>query len=365
MNLIVYVVFSFVGYFLVFNLCKRYTSLRTTISFICGILALSSLLVYGFSRYKETYDIPVGSIVGMIWSPLLVLLTVERQTYGRYYLFFLLLLLALVLGSVGVFIYVPSHLEQVEEIALKINFLSCLGFGSYGYLHYINKKMKTKDQEVAILCYVVLLFLATFFLSILLLDGIQYVVDVNELFLLFSFSVLFLSFCYECTIWLAIKEEKLNRSSKKMKWKYFQETNIILAKSIAKQEEKKLKKPSPRQPVSDSFAIDSKVVKQLLYVNLIDTELFLDHNLTLSKLADLTQLNKAKLNDYFKNSESMSFKQYINRLKVEYAINVIREREKNITVEELTFVCGFNTRLSFYRAFVYFYGFAPSELLND
>ncbi|WP_255493782.1 AraC family transcriptional regulator [Myroides sp. WP-1] len=365
MNLIVFVVFSFVGYFLMFGLCKGYTTLRTNISFICAILVLSSLVIYGLSMYEETCNIPVGSVLSLILGPLLLLLTVEQQKYERYYLCFTLFFIVLVIGSVLVYLYVPTHIEQVEETALKMNFLNCLGFGSYGYLNYINKKKNTKDQEVAILCYVVLLFLSTFFFSAILLREIEYFIDVNVLFLMFGLSVIFFSFLYECTIWLTVKEKELNQTSNKLKWKYFQETNVILEKSGTKLDEKKMKKENLKQLNTDSFAIDPKVVKQVLYVNLIETGLFLDNNLTLTKLAELTQLNKGKLNDYFKNSESMSFKQYINRLKVEHAINVIREREKNITVEELTFVCGFNTRLSFYRAFVYFYGFAPSELLSD
>ena len=107
-----------------------------------------------------------------------------------------------------------------------------------------------------------------------------------------------------------------------------------------------------------------KALQKLLYTHVIDTKLFLDANLTLSKVVNLLKVDKSKLTGYFKHSASLSFKQYINRLRIEYAITIIRERERDVTVEELTFLCGFNSRLSFYRAFVYFYGFAPSALLK-
>ncbi|WP_353162153.1 AraC family transcriptional regulator [Myroides odoratus] len=107
------------------------------------------------------------------------------------------------------------------------------------------------------------------------------------------------------------------------------------------------------------------VLQNLLYVQVIDKQLFLDSTVTLTEVANILKVDKNKLIAYFKYSASSSFKLYINRLRVEHAFNIIREREKDITVEELTFLCGFNTRLSFYRAFVYFYGFAPSELLKN
>lgn len=111
--------------------------------------------------------------------------------------------------------------------------------------------------------------------------------------------------------------------------------------------------------------VEVHVLQNLLYVQVIDKQLFLDSTVTLTEVANILKVDKNKLIAYFKYSASSSFKLYINRLRVEHAFNIIREREKDITVEELTFLCGFNTRLSFYRAFVYFYGFAPSELLKN
>lgn len=134
-----------------------------------------------------------------------------------------------------------------------------------------------------------------------------------------------------------------------------------------------LKKESVRlKPKENIVAVTSaiatvaevKALQALLYTHVIDTKLFLEANLTLSKVVNLLKVDKNKLRDYFKHSASVNFKQYINRLRIEYAITIIRNRERDVTVEELSFLCGFNSRLSFYRAFVYFYGFAPSALLK-
>lgn len=113
----------------------------------------------------------------------------------------------------------------------------------------------------------------------------------------------------------------------------------------------------------ESTTNPTAAIRERLSSRLIDTRLFLNPTLNLDQVVDLVQIPKNDLIRFFKASQAVTFKQYINRLKVEYAVLLIREREESYTVEELSLLCGFNTRLSFYRAFVEVYGFAPSEIL--
>nr|WP_255669548.1 AraC family transcriptional regulator [Myroides oncorhynchi] len=106
------------------------------------------------------------------------------------------------------------------------------------------------------------------------------------------------------------------------------------------------------------------VIRQKLFEQLIESKLYLNVDLTLQKLSEVLEIDKKELSEYFKESNSISFRQYINRLRVEYAVGLIKEKNKDVTVEELTSFCGFNNRLSFYRAFVQVYGFPPSALLS-
>jgi len=107
-----------------------------------------------------------------------------------------------------------------------------------------------------------------------------------------------------------------------------------------------------------------QAIRKAIMTELIETRLFLDPCFNLDQLSSLICFSKADLVEFFKESASSTFKQYMNRLKVEYAILVIAENEENYTVEELSLLCGFNTRLSFYRAFMHVYGFPPSALLG-
>lgn len=366
MNVIFVVVLGFLGYTLLFSLKKSKTILSVNILYISSLLTLFSLFVYGIAHYDVTRNLPLGMLFSCLNGPLLLLLTVEKQRSLWYFLTIALVLLVLLGGFFYCYYFFYEYINQFKIVSMIVSILTAIGFGSYGYFNYINEKQHTKYQEAVILFYVVLLFLFAFVFSSALLKGDESLMNSNLLFLWYSLCVLVYAYFHEGVIFVRHYQQKQPASVKILKWKYFQGTNVMITKNMTQDKEVAEKKEKGKEVTrSEAYFLDPTLLKQVLYTKIIETELFLDHNLTLHKVAELTLVDKNKLNDYFKKSKSSSFKQYINRLKVEYAINVIREREKNITVEELTVVCGFNTRLSFYRAFVYFYGFAPSELLND
>lgn len=366
MHVIFVVVLGFIGYALLFFLKKRKTILSVNILYISSLLTLFSLFVYGISHYEIGRDLPLGILFSCLNGPLLLLLTVEKQRSLGYFLALALALLVFLGGFFYCYFFFPEHIKQFNAIIQLVSILTAVGFGSYGYLNFINNKEHTKYQEVAILYYVVLLFVFAFLFSSAWLKGGERFMNNNSLFLCYGLCILLYAYFHEGIIFIRQYQQKKTTSAKILKWKYFQGTNVMITRKVVQGKEAAEKKEKGKEVIrSEASFLDPTLLKQLLYTKIIETGLFLDHNLTLHKVAELTLVDKNKLNDYFKKSQSSSFKQYINRLKVEYAINVIREREKNITVEELTVVCGFNTRLSFYRAFVYFYGFAPSELLTD
>lgn len=365
MNVIFFVVLGFMGHTLMFFLQKNKTILSINLLVISSFLAFFSLLVYGASLFEFTPDLSLGILFSCLSGPFLLLLTVEKRRSWRYYVAVAGLLFVLLLAYGYSSYFYPENVNQFKAALLALSIFITLGFGSYGYLNYINDKGHTKNQAAAILFYVVLLFVSLFFFSSALLKGGEALNCSDFIFSLFSLGVCIYACGNEVVNFVQQNKQSQPTASKKLKWKYFQGTNVTITRN-AEQAQRGAKKETVKGGARpEETFLDPTLVKQALFTKVIETGLFLDNNLTLFKVAELTQIDKNKLHDYFKKSESSSFKQYINRLKVEYAINVIREKEKDITVEELTVVCGFNTRLSFYRAFVYFYGFPPSELLND
>lgn len=359
------IILSFIAYMILYFLQKNQTVLRSTIFLICSLLTLCSLLVFCSTQVEIFCSIPLGTICSIVIGPIFLFLLTPDKFDTTKFLYFVLGI-GLIGGSFYfITLYSSYDLALIEQFVIASLVLSCISFGSYGYLEYINYPKHLMKQKKEILFYLLLLFCCTFFFSILLIEKKQNIFEANRIFSIYSFCFIVYAFLSELLIFYVgfdldrfiTKFLEQNRSGDvtvvdSIASLSLRETTIYMEKERAKRIDEK--------QITDRIALS-----HLLYKEVIDTKLFLQSNLTLADLSDQINTDKNKLIHYFKQSASLNFKQYINRLKIEYAITVIEEREKDVTVEELTIICGFNTRLSFYRAFVYFYGFAPSALLED
>ncbi len=114
---------------------------------------------------------------------------------------------------------------------------------------------------------------------------------------------------------------------------------------------------------------EAQTTGSLLNIYLIENKMFLNPNLTLDDVAFGTKISKPQLTAYFKKTQASNFNQYVNRLRVEYAVILLQDihhlNEEDISIEQLALQSGFNSRVTFYRAFVGIYGFPPSELIKN
>ena len=77
----------------------------------------------------------------------------------------------------------------------------------------------------------------------------------------------------------------------------------------------------------------------------------LTHDITLSGLAEKFGYSKTYLSSLFNGYTGMHFRDYINRARVELAISMLAEKEKNSeTVLSIAGKCGFDSPNTFYRA---------------
>lgn len=81
------------------------------------------------------------------------------------------------------------------------------------------------------------------------------------------------------------------------------------------------------------------------------------NNLTLTNTAEKLYLSKYQLSRIFSNRINMNFKEYLNRLRLEYVIQKMKTTEDNITVIALE--AGFDSIRTFNRAFHKIYNMAP------
>lgn len=94
---------------------------------------------------------------------------------------------------------------------------------------------------------------------------------------------------------------------------------------------------------------------------LIDTKLFLNPSVSLDMLAAQTSIPRHQLTQIFSMHYGKSFYQFIAGMRIEYAIKEITKLEETVTLDSLSYACGFNSKTSFNRYFKAYTGMTPSE----
>ncbi|MDM1407123.1 AraC family transcriptional regulator [Myroides sp. DF42-4-2] len=262
------------------------------------------------------------------------------------------------------------------EVILLISVLSFV-YGCYGYWCLIGGRVSSGLKQY-IAFYIVTLFCVSISFMIAYLYRFPLFSYLNFLFYFTGLSLLFIAFLNE------LKEfvyAKFSLSRSRITGQMEREASSLfgaMALDVSIPNKEKMSIWSTQYGIrSDVFQLDrtsvgekesiecrTHEIRQVMTAKLIESRLFLDPVLNLEQLTIILGFPKAELLEFFKESSSLTFKQYINRLRVEYAILMIKDNEENYTVEELSLLCGFNTRLSFYRAFVEVFGFAPSEIMS-
>lgn len=92
----------------------------------------------------------------------------------------------------------------------------------------------------------------------------------------------------------------------------------------------------------------------------IDTRrLYLNPRLTIVDMAAECGTNRTHLSQFFNNELGLSFRDYINRCRVEHAVRLMAEH--NYKIEELALLAGFGSTTTFYRAFAKEKGETPQR----
>ena len=89
--------------------------------------------------------------------------------------------------------------------------------------------------------------------------------------------------------------------------------------------------------------------------------LFTDSFLKRKDVAQIIGISDRALHDCIKNNTGMSFTDYINSLRLQYACELLLQDHKKQTIEAISHEAGFNTRMTFYRFLREKYGLTPDE----
>ena len=94
-----------------------------------------------------------------------------------------------------------------------------------------------------------------------------------------------------------------------------------------------------------------------------ERKLYLNPGLTIIDLATECGTNRTHLSQFFNNELGVSFRDYINRCRIEYAAQLLEKQDYKF--EELALVAGFGSTTTFYRAFAKEKGMTPQQWLES
>ncbi|WP_047545503.1 helix-turn-helix domain-containing protein [Psychroserpens sp. Hel_I_66] len=120
------------------------------------------------------------------------------------------------------------------------------------------------------------------------------------------------------------------------------------------------KKSVKRAPISESKT--KHIIIERLKQYLENEKRFLDSSLTLEKTADTLELSQGHLSKIINTELEISFKDYINTLRVEEAKSYLKDKDfSNYTLVAIGLEAGFNSKSAFNTSFKKITGETPSQ----
>ena len=86
-----------------------------------------------------------------------------------------------------------------------------------------------------------------------------------------------------------------------------------------------------------------------------------EKKLSAEEMAKMICMSKKEFLLRFKTFSGRSFHDFLNKTRIEKAIEMYRKSEEKISFAELSWLCGFDNYITFYRNFVKYTGVSPTE----
>lgn len=129
------------------------------------------------------------------------------------------------------------------------------------------------------------------------------------------------------------------------------------------------KKPKTVSSSPSSLQIDEKTVQIILekLARLEENHFFLNKSYDLSSTAQKIGTNTSYLSAIINHYKAKSFKEYMNELKINYALLTLKENTtfRKYAISALATEFGYNSTLTFTRAFKKYSGLNPSEYIQN
>lgn len=119
--------------------------------------------------------------------------------------------------------------------------------------------------------------------------------------------------------------------------------------------------PELEDGISEPPDSSAQLLIEIIERELNHTKLFLNPAVSLDMLAQHTRIPRHQLTQVFNGYYKKSFYQFIAAARIEYAIDRLSEIGDTVTLDSLSYECGFNSKTSFNRYFKEYTGMTPSD----
>ncbi|UVD79172.1 AraC family transcriptional regulator [Myroides albus] len=332
-----------------------------------AILVFNWILIYFAQKLQLNEDFALGLIFSFFNGSFLVFLLGLKNKY-----LFIHFYIALMLLIFYVIIYSTSFADNVDFM-IKANCAALIttgvinvGYACFGFV-MLSKSILISYYRCIATFYIISLFVGSFLgISFLFTDEI--LVSNTTIYTLHVCLVLLVSVCF--TAIQAWREEGKRNEKDSTNEIVTTESEMVDVELEIKNKSLSVVVIDPVLSIDEIKEVDNDVndleIRQLIWQEVIEPQLYLKSDLTLSKLSKILKRDKQELKSFFARTEANTFTHYINRFRIEHAVTLLRTNaDGDLNVERAAELCGFNSRISFYRAFVNVMGFPPSELLES
>lgn len=287
------------------------------------------------------------------FSPILFYLTVLnfteplRKFRKKDLLFLILPLIYLICLFAETYFPGSNGIPEIIQIVLILVQVLWYSILSYLKIREHQKKIETFSSETSginlfWLEYIIILVLVISIL-VFLYNLIYYKVNLN----LFMNSI-FLMVIYAIG-YFALRQKEIYPADEKVR----QELVLINEEIVS---------PNKKKIISDSELISQKAALNKLMTEQLP---YLDSELTLMKLAEISQLSTHQLSYIINSGFNDNFFGYINTYRIEKAKQLLRQTDSKYSILGIAFESGFNSKTTFNNTFKKITGITPSEFKEN
>ncbi len=106
--------------------------------------------------------------------------------------------------------------------------------------------------------------------------------------------------------------------------------------------------------------LDVEALKTRLDDLMIYDKVYCDEDLNLKRLAEMLSISPHQLSEFLNKNLNISFNYYINRYRVDEAVNLM-QTQPDRPISSICYSVGFNSKSAFYEAFTKFIGMSPAR----